>query len=230
MWTVPSGARTVRLRGGGPGSGEARARAFCAAIEASAERIFAGCRGLHRAAHWSGPDRWALVVERGEMVARVRVQLDRDASGEVVGLRYGFDAEVRSLAAWTARRAAWLARGRGLGRLAGALVFATVCVQVIGVHAPIFVLGGLWMVVVLLVTLLGGGSAGEWIADRMAGLRLRRVRQRVRTDGILRADLRRLRRLVRGVGRHRRQLESAGDPHPFRAADPGPSQPRVACG
>lgn len=218
----------MRLRGTGPHR-QRQAEAFRAAIEAAARRAFGDCRGVDLEARFAGEDDWQLDIVRGEFRASVRVRIERGQDGQPRCVRYGTKMETKSLARWAEARDRWVRRGARAGRAAGLGAFATMCWLVVGVHAPVFVLGGLLMVVVLLVAFFGGATAGEWIAEGLAAARLDAVRRQLARDGVLRADLRRLRSMSRSIARARRRLEASADPHPFRAEGQSEEMAPTAC-
>ncbi len=152
-----------------------------------------------------------LAADRGDFHAEVTVEIP--GPGQV--RMYGRATSSHMLVAErTAGR--YVTIGRVLGGIAGFGLFSTLAWFSVGVVDPIFVLGGLLMVVALVVSLTAGAALGSWFGERFADRARRRAARRVDDDPGIEADLRRWKSLVRQLVAQRTALRGGDRQQPFR--------------
>ncbi|MCH9682946.1 MAG: hypothetical protein K0V04_16030 [Deltaproteobacteria bacterium] len=154
-----------------------------------------------------------MSVRRGDFTARVAIE--RTASGRSVA------AMVRrstpSIRVYGSARSDTLhhahqlgerlvQRGRVVGWGVGIGLFATLAWLMIGVRDPIYVLGGMLLVVALLLTLMAGGTLGAWVGERLAEFQRGRARRDVGSNPALPDDIRRWKGLSRQLNAQRSAL------------------------
>lgn len=152
-----------------------------------------------------------LCADRGDFHAEVTVEVPDVGHVRMYGRATSSHMLVAEL---QARR--YVKIGRALGALAGFGVFGTLAWFSVGVVDPIFVLGGLLMVVALVVSLTAGAALGSWFGDRFADRARRRAAQMVEADPGIEADLRRWKSLVRQLVAQRTVLRGGDRQQPFR--------------
>jgi hypothetical protein len=102
----------------------------------------------------------------------------------------------------------------------GVVVFCAALWLSFGAHSPIYVLGGLLMVVSALLTTTLGASFGAWIGERVAEQSRTRARALTAVDPRFQGDLRRWRALSRQLANQRQALTGRIGVAPFRALPP----------
>ncbi len=107
-------------------------------------------------------------------------------------------------------------RCRAAGWAGGTSVFLSLAWLMIGVRDPVYVLGGMLLVVALLMTLLGGGTLGTWVGERVASLHRGRTLRSTNHDDALRDDIRRWKALTRQFTAQRNALTGVRQ-LPFRS-------------
>lgn len=120
---------------------------------------------------------------------------------------------VRAAHSWGERA---IARARLVGATCGIGLFVSLAWLMIGVNDPIYVLGGMLLVVAMLLTLLAGGTLGTWMGERLAGHRCQRARAHLSRDVGLVDDVRRWRAVSRKLAAQRLALHRRRG-QPFRA-------------
>jgi hypothetical protein len=107
-------------------------------------------------------------------------------------------------------------RGRIVGTVAGLGLFFALAWLMIGENNPAFMLGGMLLVLALLLALIGGGSLGAWVGERLAALHRDRARQKLHRDVAMHDDIRRWKAVSRQLAAQR--LALAGHRRqPFRS-------------
>jgi hypothetical protein len=165
------------------------------------------------------PIRWR--AHRGDFRAEVTVERPEPASAAAAVRMFGRVTSQQMLAAEGAARRCILA-GQVVGGLLGATAFVGLAWLSVGVADPIFVLGGLLMVVALVVTLTAGVGLGGWFGERVADGVLRRAAAAVQGDPGMEADLRRWASLSRKLQAQRAVLRGTGRQQPFRREPDAP--------
>ncbi|MEM9454751.1 MAG: hypothetical protein AAGF11_11265 [Myxococcota bacterium] len=164
-----------------------------------------------------------MFVRRGDFWAQVSVEhalppsTERGASPSV---RMFGRAQCESLHQAHTRGERVVARARVIGWSSGVAVFLSLAWLMIGVRDPVYVLGGMLLVVALLSTVMAGGALGVWFGERLAALHRDRARRRADADDALREDMRRWKAVSRQLAAQRAALLGSRQ-QPFR------SEPRV---
>ena len=168
-----------------------------------------------------------LSVERGDFRASVSIESIRRAGGRgaaQLGVRMFGRAESSGLAEAEHASHRIVAHGRNAGFAVGAGVFAMLCWWAIGITDPVYVLGGLLMVVAGLLSTTAGGTVGTWIGERIADVSRARARNGAARDFALESDLRRWRSLARLLSTQRQAIAGQAGGAPFRKAPASLSQ------
>ncbi|MCA9704932.1 MAG: hypothetical protein KDK70_03670 [Myxococcales bacterium] len=147
-----------------------------------------------------------LFVHRGDFQAEVSVEHDPQAGAGSAAVRMYGRARSDTLTQAHVLGDRVVARARVIGWGGGVAVFLSLAWLMIGVRDPIYVLGGMLLVVALLLTVMAGGTLGTWFGERLAELHRGRARQRVHADEGLRDDIRRWRAVSRQLGAQRALL------------------------
>lgn len=164
-----------------------------------------------------------MMVRRGDFWAQVSVEhelppgAERGASPSV---RMFGRARSESLHQAHTRGERLVARARVIGWSSGVAVFLSLAWLMIGVRDPVYVLGGMLLVVALLSTVMAGGSLGARFGEWLAAIHRDRARRRVDADDALRDDIRRWKAVSRQLTAQRSALLGSRQ-QPFR------SEPRV---
>lgn len=90
-------------------------------------------------------------------------------------------------------------RGRIVGGAIGLGTFLALAWLMIGVNNPIYMLGGMLLVVALLLSLMAGGTLGAWVGERIAAYHHHRVRRELDRSPDMRDDIRRWRSVSRQI-------------------------------
>lgn len=109
-----------------------------------------------------------------------------------------------------------VARGRIVGATVGLLPFLGLAWLSLGESNPIFVLGGLLMVVALVTSVFVGATIGASFGERLAESLRRRARDSIANDPAVEHDLRRWKSLTRTLLAERAAFVSARGGQPFR--------------
>lgn len=160
-----------------------------------------------------------LSVSRGDFRASVSIESIRQTASRgpaQLGVRMFGRAESGVLAEVERSSHRIVAHGRNIGFGLGIGVFAMLCWWAIGITDPIYVLGGLLMVVAGLLTTTAGGTLGTWMGERIANLSRARARSDAASDVELEGDLRRWRSLARLLSTQRQALSGHTARAPFR--------------
>ncbi len=205
----------MRLRGT-PAEREARLSDLVRELGRACEASFEASRGAAVRLQ-QGEGCWRADVTRGELEGALVLTATRDEAGVLQQVHLRAMARARSVQAEILAGPARARRAQAAGLVLGALVFAGLCALTIGVHAPAYLLGGLFMVVVGLALGLAGSSLAGWVARSRQAERLDALRARLRRDPALLADLDRLRQATRRLARHRERLAGTRERAPFRA-------------
>lgn len=160
-----------------------------------------------------GAGQLQLTVDRGDF--RAEVAIEGGAGSD--GLRMFGTARSATIVASKAQARRIVSRARAAGAATGLLVFAGVCVAVVGRYEPHYPLSGMLMVVMLLFSLVAGGAIGSWVTERLAERRCRRAQARASGDAQLQHDLRRWRSLSRLLAQQRDVIASRRRRQPFRS-------------
>ncbi len=154
-----------------------------------------------------------MSVWRGDF--RARVAIERTAGSEAGGatarrsppaIRVYGSARSEALHRAHALGERLVRSGRVLGWTAGTGLFLCLAWLMIGVHDPIYVLGGMLLVVALLLTLMAGGTLGGLVGERLAALHRGRTHRNVGSDEALLDDMRRWKGLSRQLTTQRSML------------------------
>jgi hypothetical protein len=97
-------------------------------------------------------------------------------------------------------------RGRIVGGAAGLGMFLCLAWLMIGVNNPIYMLGGMLLVVALLLALMAGGTLGTWVGERLAKAHHDRARRALDRDVAMHDDIRRWKAVSRQLAAQRNAL------------------------
>lgn len=97
-------------------------------------------------------------------------------------------------------------RGRIVGGAAGLGMFLALAWLMIGVNNPIYMLGGMLLVVALLLALMAGGTLGTWVGERLAALHRDRARRALDRNVGMHDDIRRWKAVSRQLSAQRTAL------------------------
>jgi hypothetical protein len=161
-----------------------------------------------------------LSVCRGDFRASVSIESIRQARTRglaQLGVRMFGRAESSQLADVERSSHRIVTHGRNAGLGLGIGVFALLCWWAIGITNPVYVLGGLLMVVAGLLTTTAGSTAGAWIGERIADLSRARARSDAAQNLELKDDLRRWQSLARLLSTQRQALSGQTGRTPFRS-------------
>ena len=111
-------------------------------------------------------------------------------------------------------------RFRTVGVGLGFVLFCAALWLSVGAHSPVYLLGGLLMVVSALLTTTMGASFGAWVGERVADKVRARAREVAAIDPRFQGDLRRWRALSRQLANQRQALTGRVGAAPFRALLP----------
>lgn len=142
-----------------------------------------------------------IASRRGPELLRVRM-FGRAACGSIMEAE---ESAMRSVAF-----------GRAIGAAVGLLLFGGLCWLSLGVSDPIFVLGGLLMVVALVTTTFAGATLGAWFGERLGDRRRRRARENAERDPGMHSDLERWKALTRHLLAQRAGFLGGRKGQPFR--------------
>lgn len=160
-----------------------------------------------------------LLVQRGDFRASMSIESILDPkrkSDDQWAVRVYGRAESTALATTERDGHQVVQRSRTSGVIAGLGLFLSFCWLAIGVHDPVFWLGGLLMVVAALLTTTVGGALGTWVGERLAERRRHRALTGVCSDPGLEMDLKRWRALTRQLVGQRNALMGRMGSAPFR--------------
>jgi hypothetical protein len=107
-------------------------------------------------------------------------------------------------------------RGRWVGGAVGLGLFLSLAWFMIGVNNPVYMLGGMLLVVALLLALMGGGTLGAWVGERLAAHRVERARRTLDGNVAMRDDIRRWKAVSRQLSAQRTALAGHRG-QPFRS-------------
>lgn len=107
-------------------------------------------------------------------------------------------------------------RSRIAGGAAGLGVFLSLAWLMIGVNNPIYMLGGMLLVVALLLALLAGGTLGTWVGERLAEHHRHRARRAFERNAAMHDDVRRWKAVSRQLAAQRSAL-AGHRRQPFRS-------------
>ena len=152
-----------------------------------------------------------LSADRGDFHAEVTVEIPEPGHIRMYG-------RATSSHMLVAERIAgrYVSIGRFVGGVVGFGLFSTLAWFSVGVVDPIFVLGGLLMVVALVVSLTAGAALGSFFGERFADRARRRAAQMVADDPGIEADLKRWKSLVRQLVAQRTVMRGGDRQQPFR--------------
>jgi hypothetical protein len=97
-------------------------------------------------------------------------------------------------------------RGRVVGGAMGLGMFLALAWLMIGVNNPIYMLGGMLLVVALLLVLMAGGTLGTWVGERLAAHHRARARRGLERDLAIHDDIRRWKAVSRQLSAQRNAL------------------------
>lgn len=161
-----------------------------------------------------------VIVHRGDFRAEVTIEHDPDTpSRALVAAPIRAFGNARSELLHAAHRHAegLVNRWRNVGAALGLSMFFSLAWLMIGVNNPVYVLGGMLLVVALLLTLMAGGTLGTWFGEELARRHRGRARALVQRDIALSHDMRRWKALTRQLTAQRSALTSKRG-QPFRTA------------
>jgi hypothetical protein len=167
-----------------------------------------------------------LSVCRGDFRATVSIESIRQLKSRgpsQLGVRMFGRAESGQLADVERSSHRIVTHGRNLGLGVGIGVFALLCWWAIGITNPVYVLGGLLMVVAGLLTTTAGSTLGAWVGERIADQSRARARSDVARNHELKDDLRRWQSLARTLSTQRQALSGNTGRAPFRSL-PAPTE------
>jgi hypothetical protein len=162
----------------------------------------------------------SLVASRGDFDARLTLEHGADDAVRDPdrGLRIRVYGRAASLAITHAEEIAErrVARGRAIGAVLGLLPFVGLAWLSVGVANPIFVLGGLLMVVALVTSVFVGATIGASLGERFGEAARRRAREAAARDPGVEHDLRRWKSLTRVLMSERAAFVGGRAQQPFR--------------
>jgi hypothetical protein len=97
-------------------------------------------------------------------------------------------------------------RSRIAGGAVGLGLFLALAWLMIGVNNPIYMLGGMLLVVALLLALMAGGTLGTWVGERLAGYHRDRARRALDRNVAIADDIRRWKAVSRQLSAQRNAL------------------------
>jgi hypothetical protein len=97
-------------------------------------------------------------------------------------------------------------RSRVVGGAAGLGMFLSLAWLMIGVNNPIYMLGGMLLVVALLLALMAGGTLGTWVGERLAEAHRDRARRELDRNVAMHDDIRRWKAVSRQLAAQRSAL------------------------
>jgi hypothetical protein len=95
---------------------------------------------------------------------------------------------------------------RVVGGVAGLGMFLSLAWLMIGVNNPIYMLGGMLLVVALLLALMAGGTLGTWVGERLAEIHRDRARRQLDRNVAMHDDIRRWKAVSRQLVAQRNAL------------------------
>ena len=160
-----------------------------------------------------------LVVHRGDFRAEVTIEHEPQGSQTTALAPIRAFGRARSELLHQAHRHAegLVNRWRTVGGGIGLSMFFSLAWLMIGVNNPVYVLGGMLLVVALLLTLMAGGTLGAWFGEELARRHRGRARALVQRDIALSHDMRRWKALTRQLTAQRSALTGRRG-QPFRTA------------
>ena len=167
-----------------------------------------------------------LTVRRGEFHARASLEHDvrqHERGRGSASVRMFGRAEFEAVRQAHVDGDRMVARSRALGWGGGFGVFLSLAWLMVGVRDPIFVLGGMLLVVALLMTVMAGGTLGAWFGERLAQRSRERAQRQVDADPGIRDDIRRWKAIAKQLASQRAMLLGTRR-QPFR------SEPRAMAG
>lgn len=160
-----------------------------------------------------------LRVSRGDFQASLAVEAPPGREGAVFAApsvrMFGHAQSV------VARRAHALGerlvhRGRIMGGAVGLGMFLCLAWLMIGVNNPVYMLGGMLLVVALLLAPMAGGALGAWVGERLAAYHRDRARRMLDGNVAIRDDIRRWKAVSRQLSAQRTAL-AGHRRQPFRS-------------
>lgn len=100
----------------------------------------------------------------------------------------------------------WVQRGRIAGGAVGLGSFLALAWLMIGVNNPVYMLGGMLLVVALLLSLMAGGTLGTWVGERLAAAHRGRARRELERNVAMHDDIRRWKAVSRQLSAQRTAL------------------------
>lgn len=160
-----------------------------------------------------------MSVRRGDFEANVAIEHVREekrgAGSAASSVRMFGRAQANAVCEARTVGERLVQRGRLLGGAAGLSLFLLLAILMIGVHNPVYMLGGMLLIVALLMVLTAGSTLGAWVGERLAAHRLDRVLRALERDEGMRDDIRRWKAVSRQLSAQRAVL--AGNRRlPFR--------------
>lgn len=107
-------------------------------------------------------------------------------------------------------------RGRTIGGALGLGLFLLLAWFMIGVNNPVFMLGGMLLMVALMMALVAGSAIGAWIGERLAARYIDRAVRSFTHDSDMHDDIRRWKAVSRRLAAQRATL-AAHRRSPFRS-------------
>ncbi len=167
-----------------------------------------------------------LTVRRGEFNAQASLQHDvreHDGGRSSASVRMFGRAEFDVISRARTDGERMVARSRAVGWGGGFAMFLSLAWLMVGVRDPVYVLGGMLLVVALLMTVMAGGTLGAWFGERLAQRAHERAQRQIDADPGLGDDIRRWKAVAKQLASQRSVL--LGTRHqPFR------SEPRAMAG
>lgn len=157
-------------------------------------------------------------VLRGDFRADAAIEHDLRPGagrGESAAVRMFGRAQCESVHRAHVRGERLVARARVIGWGSGVAVFLSLAWLMIGVRDPVYVLGGMLLVVALLSSVMAGGTLGAWLGERLAALHRERALHRALADEAMRDDIRRWKAVSRQLSAQRALLLGSRQ-QPFR--------------
>ena len=100
----------------------------------------------------------------------------------------------------------WVQRSRVMGGAAGLCMFLSLAWLMIGVNNPVYMLGGMLLVVALLLALMAGGTLGTWVGEQLAEAHRDRARRQLDRNVAMHDDIRRWKAVSRQLVAQRNAL------------------------
>lgn len=152
-----------------------------------------------------------MSVQRGEFEALVAIEHGleprvRGGESATPAVRMFGRAQAHGVRHAQALGPRLIARGRLFGGTVGLGLFLALAWLMIGVNNPIYMLGGMLLMVALMMALMAGSSLGAWVGERLAAGHLDRAIRALERNVAMHDDLRRWKAVSRQLAAQRAAL------------------------